>query len=208
MASYLLDKLETLKAEENEIKERQRILEDEVEFEMEKQRRLEMDGTIAKLRTQIGEISKNIEGEIMPNNIAVLWENPSTALSHTWDSPIGGNRNKGGHKRHKRWSQRQQLQDKRDRRRGSQRQQLQDPQFITLKEFQNNLKKIDNQSIDLILRGAHASTNGPIISKQMVYVKPEIKIYDDIIPIFTTMMSIMKKQGEEIQKLKPQSVIV
>ena len=193
MASYLLDKLETLKAEENEIKERQRILEDEVEFEMEKQRRLEMDGTIAKLRTQIGEISKNIEGEIMPNNIAVLWENPSTALSHTWENPIGGNRNKGGHKIHKR---------------GSQRQQLQDPQFITLKEFQNNLKKIDNQSIDLILRGAQPTTNGPTISKQMVYVKPEIKIYDDIIPIFTTMMSIMKKQGEEIQKLKPQSVIV
>jgi len=193
MASYLLDKLETLKAEENEIKERQRILEDEVEFEMEKQRLLEMDGTIAKLRTQIGEISKSIEGEIMPNNIAVLWENPSTALSHTWDSPIGGNRNKGGHKRHKRWSQRQQLQD---------------PQFITLKEFQNNLKKIDNQSIDLILRGAQPTTNGPTISKQMVYVKPEIKIYDDIIPIFTTMMSIIKKQGEEIQKLKPQSVIV
>jgi hypothetical protein len=68
MASHLIDKLGALKEDENKLKEQQRVLIEEIELEMEKKRRLELDGTIIKLRTQVDEISKNIEGEIMPDN--------------------------------------------------------------------------------------------------------------------------------------------
>jgi hypothetical protein len=136
MASYLIDKLEALKTNELEIKEQQRILEEEIAFEMEKQRRLEMEGTITKLRTQIGEFSKNIEGLIMPNNIVSYW------CPH-----VGGGQN---NRRRKRKGQTNDQPNKRD-----------DPQ-----------------------------------------PKNRHKIYDDIIPLFTTIMGIMKKQEEEIKKLK------
>ena len=68
MASYLIDKLEALKEDENKLKEQQRILMEEIELEIEQKRRLELDGTIIKLRAQVGEIAKNIEGKIMPDN--------------------------------------------------------------------------------------------------------------------------------------------
>jgi hypothetical protein len=72
MTSYLIDKLESLKEDENKLKEEQRVLIEEIELKMEKKRRLELDGTIIKLRTQVDEIRKNIEGEIMPDNRLVL----------------------------------------------------------------------------------------------------------------------------------------
>ena len=65
MASYLIDKLEALKEDENSIKEQQRVLHEQIELEIEKKRRLELDGTIIKLRTQVDEISKNIQGYIL-----------------------------------------------------------------------------------------------------------------------------------------------
>ena len=68
MTSYLIDKLEALKEDENKLKEQQRVLQEEIELEIEKKRRLELDGTIIKLRTQVGELAKNIEGKIMPDN--------------------------------------------------------------------------------------------------------------------------------------------
>ncbi len=68
MTSYLIDKLEALKEDENKLKEQQRILHEEIELEIEQKRRLELDGTIIKLRAQVGEIAKNIEGKIMHDN--------------------------------------------------------------------------------------------------------------------------------------------
>ena len=74
MASHLIDKLEALKEDENKIKEQQRVLQEQIELEIEKKRRLELDGTITKLRTQIDEISKNIQGEIMIDNYPLIRE--------------------------------------------------------------------------------------------------------------------------------------
>ena len=39
-------------------------------------------------------------------------------------------------------------------------------------------------------------------SKHLIEIKPEIKLYDDIIPIFNTLISIITKQQEEIDMLK------
>ena len=61
--------------------------------------------------------------------------------------------------------------------------------FITLEKFKDNLSKIDDTTIKKA-------------NKKFVEIKPEIKIYDDIIPIFSTMIGIMKKQQEEIKELQ------
>tara|TARA_B110000261_G_C13051351_1_gene344323 strand:+ start:514 stop:972 length:459 start_codon:yes stop_codon:yes gene_type:complete len=71
MTSYKHAKLQALTEEENKIKERKRILTEEIELEIEKNRILELESTIIKLRTQVDQLSKNIEGEIMPNNIQI-----------------------------------------------------------------------------------------------------------------------------------------
>ena len=85
MASYLIDKLEALKENENKLKEEQRVLIEEIELEIEKKRRLELDGTIIKLRTQVGEISKNIEGKIMRDNFPLLREQETTDYQKACD---------------------------------------------------------------------------------------------------------------------------
>ena len=177
MASYLIDKLEALKEDENKLKEQQRILMEEIELEIEQKRRLELDGTIIKLRTQVGEIAKNIEGEIMRDNrIFVLRYG-----KHNYT--------------------REEQQEIEQHGRGN------PLEMITLKKFKDNLSKFDEWmnnsawSINVKLKQAHQLRQDvPLV------LPPEIKIYDDIIPIFTTMIGIMKKQEFEIDNLKQQMV--
>jgi len=146
MSSFLLTKLETLMAQEEKNKLEQKVLLEEIELEIEKKRRLEMDGTIIKLRTQVDEFAKNIEGRIMPNNIDVV---PGCYRS-------------------------------------------QNEQFITLNEFMDNLKNLSEEE----LRRANAGRN-----KKLVTIPPHFKIYNDIIPLFTTMIGIMDKQQSQIDNL-------
>ena len=80
MTSYLIDKLEALKEDENKIKEQQRVLQEEIELKMEKKRKLELDGTIIKLRTQVDEIRNQglFEGDPLENvNEGVIEYHPS-----------------------------------------------------------------------------------------------------------------------------------
>ena len=172
MASYLIDKLEALKEDENKLKEQQRILMEEIELEIEKKRRLELDGTIIKLRAQVGEIAKNIEGEIMPDNRIFV-------LSY------------GKHN----YTQEEQ-------RKISQPDHRNPLEMITVKKFKYNLGKFDewiNDGTSMKEKIRHAQHN----QRDVPLVLPlEIKIYDDIIPIFSTMIGIMKKQEFEIDNLK------
>ena len=178
MASYLIDKLEALKTNELEIKEQQRILEEEIAFEMEKQRRLEMEGTITKLRTQIGEFAKNIEGLIMPNNIEAVMHfcRPEKEMN------------------------KYEIQQKRKAMSKISRGK------ITLNEFKNNLNKIGKGNTELLKSGlpfpGEDTLGGKGYPNQLAQINLPVKIYDDIIPLFITIMGIMKKQGEEIKKLK------
>ena len=59
MASHLLDKLEELKSNEIKIKEEQRFLVEQISLEMEKKRRLKMEGTLTKLEVQVDELDIN-----------------------------------------------------------------------------------------------------------------------------------------------------
>ena len=182
MTSYLIDKLEALKEDENKLKEQQRVLQEEIELDIEKKRRLELGGTIIKLRTQVGEISKNIEGKIMPDNRMVLQ------------------------------CEKYFIQKRMRGRRGLEEvsilntnmlEALRDfqPQLLTLEKFKDNLSKVTKRQKKIV-----NSCGGREIyelKKQVNgFIPHEIKIYDDIIPIFTTMIGIMKKQEFEIDALK------
>jgi len=178
MASYLIDKLEALKGDENKLKEQQRVLMEEIELEIEKKRRLELDGTIIKLRAQVGEIAKNIEGKIMPDNRLVL--QCEKYFIQKW-------------MRGKKVSilNTNMLEALRDFQ----------PQLLTLEKFKDNLSKVTKRQKKIV-----NSCGGREIyelKKQVNgFIPHEIKIYDDIIPIFTTMIGIMKKQEFEIDALK------
>ena len=168
MASHLIDKLEALKEDENKLKEQQRVLMEEIELEMEKKRRLELDGTIIKLRTQVDEISKNIEGEIMPDNRMLVLRFGKHNYSQEERKEIQRNGT------------------------GSER------QLLTLEKFKDNLSKVSEEKKELLKnqRGNAYNQNSLTMT-----IPTEIKIYDDIIPIFTTMIGIMKKQELEIETL-------
>jgi len=60
MASYLLDKLETLKLQKENIIAQEIILQNEIYLEMN---RLKMGDTITKLRTQVGKTAKVIQAK-------------------------------------------------------------------------------------------------------------------------------------------------
>ena len=176
MASYLIDKLEELKEDENKLKEQQRVLIEEIELDIEKKRRLELDGTIIKLRAQVGELTKNIEGEIMPDNISLVLSYGKHNYTQEEQGEISQQYNRRNN----------------------------NSLGITLEKFKNNLSKMDewmnngtpmHQRLQLLGKNIHWKTNPLEIPR-------EIKIYDDIIPIFTTMIGIMKKQEFEIDNLK------
>tara|TARA_B110000879_G_C11156496_1_gene507145 strand:- start:1681 stop:2226 length:546 start_codon:yes stop_codon:yes gene_type:complete len=170
MTSYLIDKLEALKEDENKLKEQQRILHEEIELEIEQKRRLELDGTIIKLRTQVDEIRKNIEGEIMPDNRLLV-------LSY------------GKHNytlEEQREIQHQQYNNS-------------NPVMTTLEKFKDNLSKISPEQKK---QATNRRMSNATKNRLTMTIPQEIKIYDDIIPIFTTMIGIMKKQEFEIDNLK------
>jgi len=171
MASYLIDKLEELKSDENKLKEQQRILNEEIELEIEKKRRLELDGTIIKLRTQVSEIAKNIEGEIMPDNRYLVLRFGKHNYTQEEQREIQqlnyNNRNP--------------------------------PEMTTLEKFKDNLSKVSQEQRERLKVQGTQYDNG---RKLVMEIPQEIKIYDDIIPIFSTMIGIMKKQEFEIDTLK------
>ena len=201
MTSYLIDKLEALKEDENKLREQQRILHEEIELEIEKKRRLELDGTIIKLRTQVDEIGKNIEGEIMRDNFPLLREQETTdyqkaCTKYSNDVNQGLIDDEEQIERRKCIDERKQKEDKkysewmcRTKRDGNDTK-------ITLEKFKDNLSKVRQEIKD------RCHIRGNQLGKSHIEIPQEIKIYDDIIPIFTTMIGIMKKQEFEIDALK------
>jgi hypothetical protein len=199
MTSYLIDKLEALKEDENKLKEKQRILQEEIELEIEKQRRLEMGGTITKLKTQLSMLSKNIEGEIMPDNYQLVIQTGTKKINK--EQVILEQKKKRGLIDMPEYNRKNQ--DLVDRRINLSREQQDRDQynhgspasFITLEKFKENLSETDEEVKERFI-------NSGRIFKNNVDIPFEIKIYDEIIPIFTTMIGIMKKQEYEITTLK------
>jgi hypothetical protein len=201
MTSYLIDKLEALKEDENKLKEEQRVLQEKIELEIEKNRRLELDGTIIKLRTQVGELAKNIEGKIMIDNFPLLREQETTdyqkaCTKYSNDVNQGLIDDEEQIERKKCIYERKQKEDKkysewmcRTKRDGNDTK-------ITLEKFKDNLSKVRQEIKD------RCHIRGKQLGKSHIEIPQKIKIYDDIMPIFTTMIGIMKKQEFEIDALK------
>ena len=202
MTSYLIDKLEALKEDENKLKEEQRVLEEKIELEIEKNRRLELDGTITKLRTQVDEIGKNIEGEIMRDNFPLLREQETTdyqkaCTKYSNDVNQGLIGDEEQIERKKCIDERKQKEDKKySEWRSEETKRDGNDTKITLEKFKDNLSKVRQEIKD------RCHIRGKQLGKSHIEIPQKIQIYDDIIPIFTTMIGIMKKQEFEIDALK------
>ena len=201
MSSFLLSKLETLMAQEEKNKQEQKNILEEIELEMEIKRRLEMNGTITKLRTQVDEFAKNIEGKIMPNNIAIV----GSSIEKTFQKECSDLRILHGKISDEEYKKRSTIlqtksSDIRQQINRSDNNRLnEDDKYITLKQFIDNLNKVDDATKESFCN--RRSNNGRN-EKNLVEIKPEIKIYHDIMPIFGTMIGIMKKQQSQIDELK------
>ena len=204
MTSYLIDKLESLKEKEN------KIIKLQTQLDIEKKIKLELDGTIIKLQTQLDEIGKNIEGRIMRDNYPLLRE------QETYDYQKACNKfNKEYQqglisdeevvKRKKYLAERKQKEDTKYQEWCNEDRSCSGPRSngneidltkITLDKFKDNLSKVNKEIRD------RCHIRGNRLGKSYTEVPHEIKIYDDIIPIFSTMIGIMKKQEYEINTLK------
>ena len=194
MATYLFDKLAILKENEAKNKEEQKIILEEMEFEIEKQRRLEMDGTIIKLRTQVDEFAENIGGEIMPNNIRLVDLSMTSKFNNDWHvlSVCRGKITDEEYKKRSDVLSKRGLELDELKKKNTIRFPRGDEKKITLDEFTANINNIDERTKETFLRK----------NKGLIEPSPEIKIYADLKPIFATMIGVMNKQQDEIQKLR------
>jgi hypothetical protein len=187
------------------IKEEQRQLEEEIDFEIEKKRRLEMDGTITKLRTQVDEFAKNFEGKIMPNNLELFYFSIDVHQSIECDElrAFHGIISEDEYKKRSEILRKKQEQIREEKkpymRRVGNRRLKTDEKFITLDKFTNNLKHISDET-----KAQYKMQHNGKSKEDLVTVPPEIKIYNDITLILTTILGVMKKQQDEIKNLQEQ----
>lgn len=206
MTSYLENKLELLNANQRKLDNEKRAIEEQIILEIEKKSALEMDGTIVKLETQVNELKKCIEGDIMPNNVQLVHRQLNTDFlkeCNEFNTLYQSGRLSSTELEQKKLIIRQKKIELRRREEIGSRSYRNgylvlsdDNKFITLEKFKDNLSKIDDTTIKKGLSDCKPW------DKRLVEIKPEIKVYDDIIPIFSTMIGIMKKQQQEIKELQ------
>jgi rRNA maturation endonuclease Nob1 len=224
MTSQKIDILEKLKQEEIILKNKQLVLSQEIELELEKNRRLEKDGSIIKLRTQLDELLKIIDTPVIQNNYkAVLYDKETTYQNNLneWhknnqigktddkkQNELGNMVNELNILREKESIRLQQLSIKQNVKINSPNpNSINDiKDFISIKDYMKNLSKINPSTIDQI---TNAGVNSKIkqclgergIFKSQVSADFKEKVYYDILPLFTTIIGIMEKQQEKIDEL-------
>ena len=212
MTSYLENKLELLNASQRKLDDEKRVIEEQIILEIKKKSALEMDGTIVKFETQVNELKKFIEGDIMPNNIEIVVNQYNKDYNEGCNKLIlkrqSGELSKE-ETNNKATILRQKLETVNNKyKRLNSRARLGEHGYdiiddrsknITLEEFKNNLCIVDE---DVKFNKLNSIELDYIRNKRLYEIKPEIKVYDDIIPIFSTMIGIMKKQQQEIKELQ------
>lgn len=206
MTSLIQRQLKTIEQSKINLEKEHLKLQKELEKELEKVLILEMEETIDKLKLQVDKLSKNINGKIMPNNIHLVHYQMKKDFKKDLDEFIKlqqGNLLNESDLEARRLSLGQREIDLRKETKRGERgfingyMELNDNEkLITLKEFKNNLNKVDEETI------AAGPLSNKKWSKHLIEIKPEIKLYDEIIPIFNTLISIITKQQEEIDMLK------
>ena len=203
MTSLIQRQLEIIKQGTMELEKEHLKLQIELEKEMEKFRILEMEETIEKLDLLVKKLSENISGEILPNNIQIVYHQMKKEFDKDLEEFIKLQQNKLLNQTDieaKRSSLRQREIDLRKQRERSIIDNLMqfndNEKFITLEKFKSNISKVDQETL----------TGGPSYKdkwpKNLIEIKPEIKIYDEIVPIFNTLIGVITKQQQEIDMLK------
>ena len=177
MSSHILDKLEALKSNEIKLKEERRVLEEQLELEIEKKRRMKLDGTLTKMEVQVDVLAENFKGDLMPDNSILVYR----FGKHNFT--------------------RKEIQEFESARNGRSK------NLITLEKFKDNLSKIDEWmnndiSIEEMTCIIGHGQCGPMRPIELIKIPDDIKIYSDFVPLFRTMIGIMEKQQRDIDELK------
>ena len=191
MTSYLQEQLKSINENKKELQEKYLRIQKKLELELEKNRILEMEGTIDKLKVQVNELSKTISGNLMPNNIGLLDVLFKKELDE-WHKLQQSGKLTDSDLEEKRLI----LREKEINIRNEKNLHPRNENLITLEKFKHNLNKVDDEIKKTCLNDRRFR------EKHLVEIKPEIKIYDDILPIFRTMIGIIAKQQEEINLIK------
>ena len=228
MTSLMIEQLQQLKIQKEQIRQEEISLQKEIEEE-ERKRLLELDGTIDKLNIQINEIAKCIDGKIMPNNIHIIHHQMQQDLQKETseynrlhgDGVLYGDELKKRTEiiRKKNIDIREKNGYNTGRNRNGYLVLHENEKLITLTEFINNLNKVDDKTKETFKnnrrilpnysknrqadpRRRNSEKNKEYTFNQLVELNPEQASMNTIVPIFRTIMNIMKKQQEEINQLK------
>ena len=217
MASLKTDLLEKLKKQEASIKLHQIQLIEEIELELEKKRRLEKDGSVIKLRTQLDELMKIIETPNVPNNYKIILHDKQVAYQNDLNNWHENNKiGKVDKERQdalgvvvmnlRRLNKEEAFRiEKLKREQGIVCHRPRDTDTIkdniTIKEYMNNLSEISPYTINSIM-----SWDGRNPLKNLVNTDLKEKVYYDILPLFTTIIGIVEKQQIEINALKQRTM--
>ena len=179
--------LEKIRDEEEEFRNRKIQLEKDIELGEIQQKLIEKSGTIEILKTQILKLSENIEGKLLPNNYEVAAT--QYQIDYRYYCTKVTQQQPGGVLQDNINKEEQELKDKMD---NAKQKILKNRNNIkiTLKEFVKNISELDKDTKNLFQRKV-----------ELLTIPPQIKIYDDIIPIFDTIFSILKKQQEQLDKI-------
>lgn len=213
MTSTMIDLLEKLKRQEGVIKQRQLQLSEEIEFELEKKRRLEKAGSVIKLRTQLDELMKIVEIPNVPNNYKVILHDKQVAYQNDLNNWHENNKiGKVDKEREdalgvvvinlKRLNEEEAIRLenlKREQAIGCFANSKIIKDNITFKEYFDNLSEISPYTINSI-KSRNGLGQAPL--KNLVNTDFKEKIYYDILPLFTTIIGIVEKQQIEINALK------
>jgi len=200
MTSYLQEQLKNINENKKELEDKYIEIKKQIELDLEKNRILEMEGTIDKLKVQVNELLETISGNIMPNNIHIVHHQMKKDFKKDLDE-WHKLQNSGKLLKSELETKRLILREKEINIRKETRYNeprningfmnlLDDEKLITLEKFKDNLSKVDNETKNYF-------TNGRYARNELVEIKPEIKIYNDILPIFRTMIGIITTQQDK-----------
>ena len=196
MSSYLRDQLEQLEFDELKNKEKQTILKEQIQFELEKQTILMGDANINKLQTHLGIFHKNIEGNIMCNNKEIVkhqldenFRKEGETISAFAGIITDEEYRKKTEEYRKKCNeiQRSNIGNNEDK--------------ITLDKFISNLDLVNEETKNKFSQ-KHSYKGHGINKPHLTDIPHKIKIYNDIMPLFQTMIGILKQQQSEIETLK------
>ena len=158
----------------------------------------EQNVLINNLKMQLHIFEKNISGKIIQNNKYIVnWQNEKDLNTECVSiGKLKGNiSNEEFHKKNT------ELHNKKNIIMGNNQRYSNKSNKITVKEFVSNLNLVDDETKKTFIKNKKYDINGWVSGlsmKEMVEIPHNIKIYNDIIPLLKTIITIIEKQKQEI----------